>query len=61
MAVTPRGADGVRAASHVMLEKNIAIVHVPTPRQQMEDDTVGDWDLLEIHRYVTHINAQVKL
>ena len=59
MGVTPCGVAGVRAASHVMEEKNIAIVRAPIPHQQMEDDTVGDWDHQESHRYVTHIIVQV--
>ena len=58
MAITRSGVAGVHVASHVMEEKNIAIVHAPTPHQQTGDDTVGDWDHPEIHKYVTHINAQ---
>ena len=59
--VTRRGAAGVCVASHVTEELRLVIVHVPIPRQHMEDETAfhGNWDQLLKLKDATRSSAQV--
>ncbi|KAL9957568.1 hypothetical protein ACROYT_G034487 [Oculina patagonica] len=53
MVVTRYGPLGLRVAIHVMEELRDAIVSAPIPHQHTEDETAGDWDVLQNHGVVT--------
>ena len=60
MVVTHSGPTGLSVPSHVDQELNVALVHAPIPHRQTVDETVMDWDKLQISKDVTHKVAQVK-
>ncbi|XP_078382401.1 uncharacterized protein LOC144665100 [Oculina patagonica] len=60
MAVIRSGPPGLSVASHVLEGRNIVIVHAPIHRLQMGEGTAADWDELQNHGNVTHLDAQLK-
>ncbi|KAL9963178.1 hypothetical protein ACROYT_G032353 [Oculina patagonica] len=58
MAVIRSGPPGLSVASHVLEGRNIVIVHAPIHRLQMGEGTAADWDELQNHGNVTHLDAQ---
>lgn len=60
MVITRSGPTGLRVAGHAQEGLSTAIVRAPILRQQMEEQTVGDWVNLQKSKDVIHIlGAQV--
>ena len=57
MAASRSGAAGLSAASHVVEDISVVLVHATTPDQHMVDEAAGGWEELLNHGYVTHITA----
>lgn len=60
MAATRSGPTGLTVLSPVVEEDNVVIVHAPILRLQTVVKTAQDWDKLQNHGNVTHLDARVK-
>ena len=59
MVVTLNGPTGLVAASHAQEDLRVALAHAPIPRLKTEEESVANWDELQIWENATITNAQV--